>query len=483
MTPEPDRPRQPLDGPAPWGPLAALTALGVLIRLLLLWLSGEPELQSDEANYVYLALMWERFGVYLDQHRFLWPPAYTFYLGAAFEAFGDRGLLAARIGQALASASIGLTTMLFAYRLFGRRAAVTAGLIWVAYLPLAVFSHLLWNETLFLAVFLPGLYQVMRVSQGDVGRVDLRLIMAGVAFAIALLLKESPTYLLPALAGLLWLGPEERLEGFRRASLLLLTTAVILVPWGLRNQEVYGRFVFSGASIGENAYNGLNASYRNFDLIALDTERMRRDQPSITGAARQWFIQAEDGTQWERAEEVPNVVERSDVQVSRGLEYAREHPGWFVRSRLKKLADLATPMSFYTRHMALGHYDQGLLGGNILRKASGIWAMAGPLLILPLGIYGLFALMRWNRQGLVPAMTILYVVGTSLLVAMSRFRTPAEPLLIALAAGVIAGPRIQVPSARKGLALAAVTLLLFAWWINLPEISTVFSEMIWRAES
>lgn len=465
-------------------PLALLTALGVGLRLLLLVLSGEPELQSDEANYVYLALMWNRFDVYFDQHRFLWPPAYTWYLGAAFDAFGDRGLFAARVGQTLASASIGLSTMLFAYRLFGMRAARVAGLIWIVYLPLAVFSHLLWNETLFLAVFLPALYQVLRVT-GDAPRVrvDLRLLVAGFLFAASLLVKEAPTYLVPVLALTLACSAGGIGEGLRRASLLLLAIAVVLVPWGLRNQEVYGRFVFAGASLGENVYNGLNAAYRNFDLIPLDTERLRRGEEPITDEVREWFVAVDEEGQWDRAEEIPHVIERSDEHVARGLAFARERPGWLFRSRVKKLADLVTPMSFYTRHLALGHYDPSVLGGSVVRKLTGTWALFASAAVLLLGLRGLVLHLPRGRGGVVVLLTIGYVAGTSLLVAMSRFRTPIDPLLIALAAGALVGRGATPGPARRALAAASVVVLIFLWWVNFPEVSTAVTEMVWRRES
>ena len=74
------------------GPLALLCILGVAIRLAFLLLAGELELQSDEANYVYLALTWEYFGFYSDSYRYLWPPGYPFVLGLFLRAFDADGI-------------------------------------------------------------------------------------------------------------------------------------------------------------------------------------------------------------------------------------------------------------------------------------------------------------------------------------------------------------------------------------------------------
>ena len=65
-----------------------IVGAGVLLRLLFLWLAEPLELQSDEANYVYLALSWNHFGFFSDSYRYPWPPGYPFLLAAALGAFG-----------------------------------------------------------------------------------------------------------------------------------------------------------------------------------------------------------------------------------------------------------------------------------------------------------------------------------------------------------------------------------------------------------
>ena len=253
------------------------TSLGVGLRALVLALVGDLELQSDEGNYVYLALLWNHFGVYFDNHRFLWPPGYPAFLAQCLELFGAAGLLAARWIQVLASAAVGASTMLIARRAFDERAARVAGIVWCFYLPLAGFTHTLWNETLFLACFLPALLNVLVVLQDGARARDRNVVLAGLFLALALYVKELPLYYSGVLALLLFgFGRHpSTVEGLRRASLFLLTLAVLHVPWGLRNLEVYGRFVPVGSSLGENAYVGLNGEYRNYDLRLFASRRVR----------------------------------------------------------------------------------------------------------------------------------------------------------------------------------------------------------------
>lgn len=483
----PELEREPLRLP----PLLALTALGVALRFVLLLVVGELELQSDESNYIYLAIAWDHFGVYFDHHRYLWPPGYSWLLAELVGLYGAGSILAIKVTQVLASASIGLTTMLFAHRLGSMRAARIAGVIWILYLPLAAYTHLLWNETLFLAMFLPGLYLCLAVLQDGAERgVDRRLILAGLCFGGALYMKEAPTYLIPAVALLLMPFSGGVLEGLRRASLVLGVTFVVVLPWCLRNLEVYGHFVLAD-SMGENAYNGLNEAYVNFDLIPVDKERGDRKLPLLVAykVVRHEFVAAPLDSGWRREErgefhenELVNTVERSEAMTASGLDYVSEHPGWFLRSRVKKLADLLTPLSFYTRHLALGHYDERVLGGPVARKLTGLWAVACPLLLLLLGSAGFFTLAD-PRGRLLVGLVLGYTLATSMLVAMSRFRIPIVPLLIVCAAVLLARERPVRRPLTTGATLGCWGVLIFLWWVNWPEVWTIFSEMIWKAEA
>jgi 4-amino-4-deoxy-L-arabinose transferase-like glycosyltransferase len=452
---------------APWMAMLGLAGLGLALRLAFLLLAGDTELQSDEANYVYLALGLERFGVYLDNYRYLWPPGYPWYLSRFLADGADASaLFYARLGQVLVTPVIGVTTMLFAWRIFGARAARLAGLAWAFYLPLIGFSHLLWNETLFLACFLPALYQLLCVLQaGPDAPADRRLVVAGVLFAAALYMKEAAIFLAPLLALLVGREALARgwLEGARRASLFLCAVAAPILPWTLRNAEVYGAFVPLGTSLGENAYNGLNETYANFDLRAVENERLRQGED---GALEGRIGSGPPGSGWERAEELTHLPTRLAENTARGLAYARAHPSYFCASRIKKLADFVLPVSFFTRHLTLGNYDGGALPAA--RKPLTIWALACPVLALTLGLGG-FVLALRDRAGLLLIGTVfLYFGGTSLLVAMSRFRLPLVPFLLVLGAGLLAG---GVRRRRAWpLALLVWAALLGLWWLDLPEL-------------
>lgn len=452
------------------------------MRLALFLAIGDLELRSDESNYVYLALTWERFGYYPDTYRFIWPPGFVWLMKQSFELFDAHGLYALKLLQIFASASTGWFLMKLALRLFGERTALVAGAIWCAYLPLVAYTHYLWPEPLFLALFTPALYYTLLVLQeGErVPGVDRRVVIAGVLFALALYLKESPLYLVFLLAlAIAWL-PRLRVEGLRRASLFLLVVAVCVAPWTLRNLEVYGRLVPMGSTLGENAYIGLNARYKNYDILLFSREKRAAIPEDLS---RQWFVQADPAGAWQRTMDIRNTPDRLAEHTRRGLTYAREHPGWLVRSRIKKLADLVAPLSFFVRHMALERYGGTVLDGPVVRPVLVAITLGFPLVLIPLGLAGLIGVLR-DRAGRVLITTVLlYFCATSMLVAMSRFRIPVLPLLIVLTAALLVrgldltGRRTRVIASLTALGVA----LAFLYWVNLPEVLAI-AKLGWEGE-
>jgi 4-amino-4-deoxy-L-arabinose transferase-like glycosyltransferase len=464
--------------------LAILCAIGVCIRLLFLLAAGALEFQSDEANYVYLAISWNHFGFYSDSFRYFWPPGYPFLLALCLDGFEMAGIFVLKLIQVLGSASIGLTTMLIALRLFGPRAAKAAGILWCVYLPLIGFTHYLWAETLFMAFLMPSLYLVLALLQERARAHDRALILAGLLFGAALYFKEVVLYLAPLVALLIvWSDSElSWLEKFRRATLFLLPIVVLLMPWTLRNAEVYGRFVPVGTSLGENVFYGFNANYMNFDLVPFARQRAAEESPEIP--SREWFKGTDAAGQWLRATEIPNTPDRLRENFRRGTRYAVSNPAWLVRSRIKKMADLVAPGSFFVRHQALGRYEASVLGAGGVRPMLVSWAVLCPVAILLLSIPGFFVVLR-DRAGLWLIGTLaLYFATTAMIVAMSRFRIPFVPWMIVLAAGFLTadGGRRRGTGTRWAISAACTAILLFLWWVDLPEVRAIVG-LAWGAAS
>lgn len=464
-----------------WWRLAAIwCGVGVLFRLTLLLLAGEPELHQDEANYVYLALGWSRFGVLGDAERYLWPPLWPWTLRQCFELFGREGLFAAKLLLVFTSASVGASVVGVAARLANLRVAKLAGALWAFYLPLAGFTHLLWAESLFLAFFAPALYELITAQSRRGADAERRLLLAGLLMGASLLVKESALFLVPLLAVGLLLpqGAGCWRSGARRSSLFVLACAAVLAPWTARNYEVYGHFAPSGISLGANVYNGLNAHSLNFDVLPL-TRREGRP-PSLQGISREAFQPRAKDHAWLTAAEIPNTAQRSSVEMRRGLAWAWSNPRDLVVTRVKKLADFVLPTSYFVRHQGLRRYP-GPLGETFPRRLSVAIAMLSAALLLLLAIPGVRLACQLKPPGSwVLLVTAGYFLATSLLVSSSRFRVPMLPALLILAALTLCAPPGERLGRGKARALTctAWAALAMLWWIDLPELRVIL-EAAW----
>ncbi|HUU85939.1 MAG TPA: glycosyltransferase family 39 protein [Phycisphaerae bacterium] len=446
--------------------------------MIVLLLAGDLQPHADESNYLYLAACWNHFGFYSDAVYYLWPPAYPFVVAVALDWFGAGGVFALKLFQVLVSGLLGAVIMLTALRLFNRRAAVIAGAVWACYLPLIGFTHYLWPETIFLAVFAASVYLFLIWWQEaeDADTHPFRLLGAGVLFGVGLLIKEVALYLCPVLCVLVILR-RTRLSLQNRLSsavLFVLSVAVVVAPWTLRNHEVYGRFVPVGATLGKNVYMGLNAYYYN-----LDYPSRHRPQLAEANDSLQKLLVGDPPPAW-LPDNKPNIIDRLTRSTQQGLEFARQHPGYTARSRVKRVADWVAPTSFFLRHYGLGRY-QGVLAEPGLRRPLFIAAVFLPVLVLIGAIPGLLLALRDPTGRMLLITIVVYVaVAAAPLMGMSRYRLMIDPFLIVAASGFAAG--FGRPWwTRKAAAICVVAawlVLAILWWIDCREVIE-YLTMVW----
>ena len=459
--------------------LITIVMFGVAVRLVLLVRAGDLDLYADEGSYAYLALLWNRFGFYSATENYLWPPFYPAFVALFLRAFGESGLLAAKAAQVALSGIIGAAVVLLARKAFSQRAALIAGILWAAYLPLASFTHYLWPETLFLSVYLPGVLLYWRALErpDETGIGGFALVVAGSLLGLALLVKQSVAPLILiftlVLTGLRIQGSLTR--RLLRASVFLLSAVVVVLPWALRNQEVYGRVVFSGSTLGQNLSMGINGRYRNIDYPdVVNYEELYNEG----GRTYRWLIRS-DAPEWQSSE-APNIIDRSSENVRRAWAFAADHPGFVLRSRIKRLADWATPTSFFVRHFVLEMYrDQGVNVPGV-RRLLIVASISTTVLVLIGAIPGLFWALSDRTARIVICSTLIAFMATIPLVAMSRYRLPVEPLLIVLTAGFLAGENRGAWRRPRAVALVVTGWFLLGslWLVNWVEIHAVLQKAL-----
>jgi len=457
--------------------------------MIALHLAGTLEPFLDEVTYLYLAACWEHFGFYTDSGLWLWPPGYPYFLKVMLGEFGYEGIHVAKLVQCAAAGVIGYSTMLIAATVFDRRAGLLAGGIWCVYLPMIGFSHYLWPETLFLVVFVPALYLLVRWSREAPERGAARwLLPSGVLLGVAMLIKESAVYLSVALAGLMFLRYRSApLEGLRSVTLFGLAVLVVVFPWSLRNYELYGTVTPVGASLGSNCWVGISSRYRNFDYPG-NYPVPGRDFYGDVYDGNDWryraFIDRPREAQWDRArprrEKAPvrNVVQLSDEDTRLAIEHIGRYPLVFLRGRVKRLSNWSSPTSFFVRHLAGGQYE-GVASNRGARRVLLAAALGLSIAVLLAAIPGILSALRGPPAGDVLVCTLLYALLPALLVGMSRHRMFVEPVLIVLAAGFLARPtRLRWTRSSLGAVALGWLALGFLWYLAAPEVLGV-AEVVW----
>ena len=455
-----------------------ILATGVGIRLLFLLLAGDLDLHADESSYAYLAMSWNRFGVYLGSDMFLWPPGHTAFLAFWVGLFGEGGIFAAKLCQVLLSAVIGSMIMLLAKRAFSPKAGLVAGGIWAVYVPLIGYTHYIWPESLFLAVFLPAVYLFLRILDRPpaTGRALLMPVGLGLLLGLCMLIKESGLLLTILFCGamLLLMKSVPLSRRVWTSATVLLTVIAVILPWAQRNQEVYGHTVWSGATLGRNLFWGANGKYKNFDYPKVDYKEIYKADDWVYAN----LIQAPKGSQW-RVSKAANTIERDAENVDLAMDFIKANPGYVLRTRIKKFADWVTPLSFFVRHHFMGYY-QGFVAGDGVRPFLILLSVLLTMLVFAAALPGfLLSLSDWNARTAL-GLGILAFLATMPLVAMSRYRLPVEPLLIVLAAGSLTS--VNRPWLKRKWLLAVVLLGLAVlgslWLINSKEILHVLVEVL-----
>lgn len=399
----------------------------------------------------------------------MWPPGYPLVIAAMQELFGLGGIRALQLLQLVGSLAIGFAVVQMSHLLFGLRAALVSGIAWACYLPLAYYAHHVWPETLFLALFVPSAYLVLCFLLDTGTRSSQRrLALAGALYGLALYLKEGAFYLAFPLTLLLLL----RKPRVSWSTALAFPAALLLVltPLMIRNYAHYERFVPVGASLGQNIIAGLHGGYQNFDynrdpglLI-----RVHRQAGGWDFVARN-FIDYGDGWELSQAE---NPIDRSREDLATALRYALDRPAAFVGTRIKKLADFVTPLSFGVRDLTPEVYT-GVIVARPLRHALIALSLVSVVALLSVSWINWVRIRARLEVALFFGLFVGYFAATALLTSMSRFRIPAIPfLLVLVGASVVALPDPN-PRRTRALCAAGLTLLLLLWVLNAPEVAQV----------
>jgi 4-amino-4-deoxy-L-arabinose transferase-like glycosyltransferase len=443
--------------------LAWILVVSLVLKLGLAFFAERNDPVLDERAYLQIAQELAQTGRFEGTFR---PPLYP-----AFEALllaAGLGTLGIRIVQTLLSTFTVLQVHGLARRASGDPRVANLAAFLVAFDPaLVAFSHRLWSETLFVALFLGFVAGALRAFAGPEapGRAGWAA-LAGALLGLAALARPMVVALAPLLAlpVLVQMARARRAGGpplrpvVARLVALAGAAALVILPWTIRNWNATGAFVLVDSNGPFNFLVGAEPQTR----FVVKDDRWDGRFGSIDGV------------------EYPDLVARDaakaqDLALERGLAHVRADPAGFAAKCAWEAGHLWTLDSFLLRHLRNGWYGAIPLP---LVAAATVVSVAWFALLAVGGLAGLTL-----GRGLSPplrATSLLVIAGFTALFgatyALSRYALPLHPLLAIGAAALLAAPREAwrrhrtSPGAARRTAVAALLLaaLLAAWSRDLP---------------
>jgi 4-amino-4-deoxy-L-arabinose transferase-like glycosyltransferase len=183
----------------------------------------------------------------------LWPPMQALVLSLGFLAFGSN-LAVGRLMMVTLSAATTPLVYLVTSRLSDRRAALAASVVFAIYPSFIHYSHQLLSETTYIFLFFLALYAAMvTVEAAQMCRQVCLAVVTGCLLGLCTLTRAAGLLLSPAVA--LWTGWRSAKAGrILLPAVILISTAVALLPWEVVLYAVEGRFVAVTTSGDLNLY-------------------------------------------------------------------------------------------------------------------------------------------------------------------------------------------------------------------------------------
>jgi 4-amino-4-deoxy-L-arabinose transferase-like glycosyltransferase len=321
-------------------------------------------------------------------------------------------------------ALVALLTYLITKRIWGRRIGWLAGGMAALYPPLVLLSRDLVSESLFIALALVAILFVLNFRRSG-GAVRWAAGAGAVCGLAALTRNTGIVLVIPIALGVWTARPLLRPRSLAAPATAVLCAALVVAPWAIRNSSVFDRFVPFGTAAGIAAAGTYNpASYRDGA-----THGAWRD-PQIVPRFTHLFA-------------TPGLDEAAiDSRLRRAAsDFAWQHPGYVAETfgwNLIRMFEIADGSVVDARGDPVDERGIGSADPTAERVGLGIAVL--------LAMIGAFALVRDGRRRddrpprlprgpaflwLTPIAMILVAAP---LAGLPRYRLPADPFLLILAA-------------------------------------------------
>jgi 4-amino-4-deoxy-L-arabinose transferase-like glycosyltransferase len=333
------------------------------------------------------------------------PPAYPYLLGGLYALFGTDPLVGRLLGAALGVVAVVLIALL-GPAVWDRRVGLIAGALAAVFLPLAGLNATLLSESLLIPLELATALCLLALARSGNAR------WAAAAGALCGLAALTRT------VGILWLIPSAgaviAADGGRRSraraiAAMLAATLVVLTPWTVRNANAFHAFIPLTTQDGFTLAGQYNTDAGQADRfqaiwrVPLDVETLRAQLAPL------YFR--------------PGGVDEAQLDGAlrhAGFSYLGRHPGHLAVATwldTLRMLDLGINHSFTT---GIAYREMGL--PRSLWRATSLSAQ------------------------LVALIPLLAIAATLPLLGTPRYRSPADPFLVLLAAvglGALIDPGVR----------------------------------------
>jgi 4-amino-4-deoxy-L-arabinose transferase-like glycosyltransferase len=185
--------------------------------------------------------------------EFIYMPGYVLLL-AAVQALGG-GLLAAKLVGVVLSGGAAWPVFGIAARLFDRRAGVIAATLYALWPAGIAVASVTGTDMPAAALLITATYLLVRLGEHHPWRAA---VLFGLVLGLAATVRAVAVPL-AALALFYWLAAGARLPAaLARTAAGCAVAALVLLPWGIRNQRLYGEFFLTDSHGGHTALVGSN---------------------------------------------------------------------------------------------------------------------------------------------------------------------------------------------------------------------------------
>ncbi len=355
-------------------------------------------------------------------------PGYSLFLAAIYKAFPATPI-SVRLVQALLGSISCVLVAKFGKLSFNSSAGRYAGWLACFYPFLIFYSGLVLAETLFIFLFIVGVYLLEGLRRDEVSLTDAegtiyaylrqdKAFFAGVILGLGILVRASLFLFLPFYV-VFWLAmAKRRAMAAARVAIVAVGVCVALLPWWARNYRLFGHFVPTTLQVGESLYEA--------------------NSPGADGGPRMDEIERDAGWEAVRRSFMKNLLDESprddrvpDTRLDRFavLEYERNR---FFRDEALAYMTGNLGRTAWLAVVKLGRFWNVV--PNYRRYRTPTYCAVSVISYVPvmlLGIWGFVAACRGSREYLALLSPILYyALLHTVFVGSIRYRTPVMPFVM-----------------------------------------------------